>query len=668
MKLRWIYWLAIFLGAFLLFQIQPMIARMILPWFGGAAAVWITCMLFFQTALLLGYLYAHGLVLRAGPAVRSRVHLILLGASLFLLPVVPAAYWKPVGSEEPITRILLILAATAGLPYLLLASTSPLLQAEYARRFREDFPYRLFALSNLASLAGLLTYPTLVEPRLTTRAQALLWSSLYALYAMTCGAALLTRQRGEGKKEMEAVPNQEAPDWRTQALWIALPACASALLLAATQYLTENIAAVPLLWVVPLSAYLLSFILCFDRRSWYRPSIFLRLTILALLSMGWFVDRQNLRFAAPLEIGVLILGVFIVSMYCHGELVRRRPDPSHLTRFYLLMSAGGAMGGLLVGLLSPWLLPLPLDLPLVLLFTAILTVVVERGNTRLVVFVNAATVLAMGVIGVRFAQGLSTDNVALSRSFYGTLRVTREIIGLPAAKARSLEHGVIRHGTQLVEEKLTRTPTTYFAVGSGVERAIEKMRRPGERAGIIGLGVGTLAAYGAPGDTYRFYEINPQVVDLAVRRFSFLADSPARVEVVLGDGRLSLEREAPQNYDVFVVDAFSGDSIPAHLLTRESLRQYLRHLRPGGLIAIHISNKVLDLEPVIAALATDSGLAGCLSISADDPRLYRTGSTWALLSTDPKAVEGLGRPLRGDARVGVWTDDFYNVWSIIRWK
>jgi hypothetical protein len=661
---RRLFGVAIFLGAFLLFQVQPMIARYILPWFGGASAVWITCMLFFQAALVAGYLYAHGLAKGLSGSWRTRLHIVLLAASLAYLPVIPAANWKPVGNENPGLRILLLLTSTLGLPYLLLASTSPLLQFEYARRFREQFPYRFFALSNLASMLGLFLYPTVVEPLLTRRHQAMLWSALYVAYALAVIGALA--MRGSEGGEAAAPEPAPLPSPATQALWVLLPACASLVMLAGTQYLIENLAPMPLLWVLLLGVYLLSFILCFDRRAWYRRGVFVRLHLAAILALAWFIDNQWLRFKVAVSISIVTVAVFLVSMYCHGEVVRRRPDPSHLTRFYLLIAVGGALGGLWVGLVSPLVVTLPLDLPLALLATAVLTAALEFRETRWMRWIPIATVAAVAFIGLRYAQELWIDNLAVTRNFYGTLRVTREIVGQPAVKARLLMHGVVEHGMQIVEQPLRMTPTTYFGIRSGVHLAIARRRHPGARVGVIGLGVGTIAAYAQEGDVYRFYEINPQVLRLATRWFSFLTDTPVKPEVVLGDGRLSLEREDPQGYDVFAIDAFSGDAIPAHLLTREALEQYLRHVRPDGIIAFHISNKVLDLEPVVAAAAAEAGLAARTVVAGEDPRLYRLASTWVLLSRDPAQVDGLGRRARIDSSaIAAWTDEYSSIWRVM---
>ncbi|HET8547255.1 MAG TPA: fused MFS/spermidine synthase, partial [Bryobacteraceae bacterium] len=451
-----------------------------------------------------------------------------------------------------------------------------------------------------------------------------------------------------------------------------LPACASALLLAATGYLSENIAPVPLLWIVPLTAYLLSFILCFAPGGWYRTGLYLRLHVLALLGMAWLVDMHSLRFEVPVAAAMVAAGVFIASMFCHGEVVRRRPGAALLTRFYLCIAAGGALGGLLVGIVAPAALPLPIDFSLAIVACAVAAVALELPSARLMTRAALLGALAAVIIfAIRETASFGADNIALARNFYGTLRVTPEFTGFPAVKARVLEHGVIKHGLQIVEQGMQLRPTAYFGIGSGVQLAIDATRRPGQRVGIVGLGTGTIAVYGRAGDVYRFYELNPLVLDFARRYFSFLAESAARVEVVLGDARLSLEREPAQAYDVLVIDAFSSDSIPVHLLTREALQLYLRHLEPEGILALHISNKVLDLEPVIAAGASACGLDARKISTADDPRMYRLGADWVLLARDPVALRratagGAGRRLRKQAQIRLWSDDYSNIWQVIK--
>jgi SAM-dependent methyltransferase len=582
--------------------------------------------------------------------------------------VIPNDAWKPRGNEEPISRILLMLTATVGLPYTLLASTSPLLQAVYARRYGGEPPYAWFALSNLASMLALLTYPIVVEPWLAVRTQALLWSGLYVAWATAAAAAVWSSAPGMAAA---AAPAEHIPV-STQLWWLLLPACASSLLLAGTGYLSENVAPVPLLWIVPLSAYLLSFILCFARGDWYRPGLFLRLDIAALLSLAWLIDVQSLRFEVPIAASIVTGGVFLVSMFCHGEVVRRRPGPALLTRFYLLIAAGGALGGVLVGAIAPVALPVPIEFSLAIVICATAAVALELPYARLLTRAALLGALAATiVIAIRQASSYAAGNLAVARNFYGTLRVAPEFVGFPAAKARTLEHGVIKHGSQLIEDGMQLRPTAYFAIGSGVQLAIEATHRPGQRVGIVGLGTGTIAAYGRAGDVYRFYELNPLVLDFARKYFSFLADSPARVEVVLGDARLSLERETPQGYDVLAVDAFSSDSIPVHLLTREALQLYLRHLRQDGILALHISNKVLDLEPVIAAGAAAADLDGLRVTTTDEPRLYRLGADWILLARNPAVLQraitgGAGRRLRVRPDLRLWTDDYSNIWQVIK--
>ena len=627
-------------------------------------------MLFFQTALLAGYVYAHWLARRLPPAVLARVHLALLLVSLALLPVIPAEHWKPRGDEQPIVRILLLLGATVGLPYMLLASTSPLLQSVWARSRGGEIPYRWYALSNAGSLLGLLTYPVLIEPLFGTRNQAMLWSASYVVYAALIGWVFL-RSRSLQLMPQEPAGHEHVPV-RTQLTWVLLPAAASALLLTATAYITENIAPVPLVWVLPLSAYLLSFILCFGRAHWYRPALFMRFALAGLLGMAALVQIPSLSFKVRLAMSVVTAGVFLVSMYCHGEVVRRRPSGGALTRFYLSIAAGGALGGFLIGVAAPLELTLPMDFPLALLVCALALFLFEYRRGFAPLLLTGATLAVVLYVSTLHAGALAAGGYAFARSFYGTLRISEEYAGVePVVRARVLTHGVIHHGSQLLHPELRKQPTMYFGRGSGVHLAIEQTRRAGQRVGVIGLGTGSLAAWGREGDVYRFYEINPQVLRLATTVFSYLSDSPARVEVSLGDARLVLEREPPQNYDVFVLDAFSSDALPAHLLTREAIQVYLRHLAPGGVLAVHISNKVLDLEPVVAAAARAAGLTGRLVERGDDPRNFRLRAKWVLLSRDPGVFDrdhlsGAGTPLRTEPGISGWTDDYSNVWKIMR--
>jgi SAM-dependent methyltransferase len=660
----WLFSAAIFLGAFLLFQIQPLIARFILPWFGGGAGVWSASLMFFQAALLGGYLYAHRLR-------RREPHVLLLAVSLLLLPVIPAAHWKPVGGEEPISRILLVLATTVGLQYLLLASTSPLLQAVWRGWSGGEGRYHWYALSNAGSLLGLLTYPVLVEPYLGRRAQAWLWSAAYLLYAGLVAAIFLTRSGRWDSEETPSSPSRESTSRLT--VWMAAPAAASVLLLAATEHISEEIIPAPLIWVAPLSLYLLSFIVSFG--GWYRRWLFVPLAMLGLLGMAALLEWPSLAFDARAATAGVSLGVFLLGAYCHGEIFLRRPDPQHLTRFYLCVAAGGALGGILVTIVAPLTLPVAGDFAVALTLCAVLLVVLEfRRTAWWRVIPSAACLAAVAYAAVMYTGALAVDSVALVRNFYGALRVTEEPTPNPRLKALVLTHGIIEHGSQLMDPLLRRQPTMYYARGSGIQYAVEHTRHGSQRVGVIGLGTGTIAAFGRRGDVYRFYEIDPQVVQLATKVFSYLSDSEARVEIVLGDARLALEREPPQHYDLLVLDAFSSDVIPAHLLTREAMTVYLRHLRPGGMLALHTSNKVLRLVPVVGALAKNFGLAGFVIDSGVDPAVFRQHATWILLSRDPRAFLtsgpggffGKGVPPWTRPDVSAWTDDYSNIWRLMR--
>ena len=672
------YPITIFLSAFLLFQIQPIIAKMILPWFGGASSVWSTCMLFFQVVLLLGYLYAHWLNEHLSPRRQALVHGSILLLSLLVLPVAPEASWKGGAVDYPAWRILGLLAATVGLPYLLLSTTSPLLQAWYARTRAGGAPYRLFALSNLASLLGLLAYPFVVEPNLTVRLQGQAWSAAYAVFAILCG---LTAWRATRRAAPAARPAggadafiEEPPRWRVRWLWLGLTACASLLLLAITAYLTQDVAAVPFLWIVPLSVYLLSFIICFEApRLYFRP-LFLGALPVALGGLAYALSGEWEGFKVPSMVLLWAGGLFVFAMVCHGELVRRKPSPRYLTTFYVMVALGGALGGLFVGLAAPSLFPAYYELPIGLALAAAMAVVVLWP--RRAKWVRAALACGFcGYVGVLvWVTRWDFQNCRISvRNFYSQLRVREVDDDDGAGPRRKLLHGVINHGEQVLAEAYRHKPSTYFCPESGVGRVMQAgAADPPRRIGILGLGAGTLVAYGRRGDVFRIYEINPQVARLARSEFTYLRDTPARVETVLGDGRLSLEREPDQGFDVLVMDAFSGDSVPAHLLTLEAFRTYLRHLKPGGVLALNISNKYLNLRPVMARAASRFGkVAMCLEFSAGDEDLLCFGSSWALIM-DAGTREALAAKLASsyllppDPGFRPWTDDYSNILRILK--
>jgi SAM-dependent methyltransferase len=664
----------VFLSAFLLFLVQPILAKQILPWFGGAAIVWTTCMLFFQAILLAGYAYSHAVTTHLDSPRQNQVHLALLALSLALLPIIPAEHWKPLGDENPVARILLLLGATIGLPYFLLSTTSPLVQAWFAREFPGSSPYRLFALSNFASMLALLGYPFLFEPWLSSPDQSRGWSAAYALWVVVAGAlawrsrTLPPLARATPSAEQAAEPR---PGPARLALWLALATLGSVMLLGVSNHLTQNVSSIPLLWVIPLAIYLATFILCFEGTRWYRRDAFLGFLVWITCVMAWFLADKRLQFELAWQVGVFAAGLFITCMFCHGELARLRPGPRHLTLFYLMVSVGGVLGGLLVGVAAPLLLPGYFELEIALVAVATLAFLLNRDRPGPVIAMFAAVVaFTAGALWYRLDRQ-AEDVVHAERNFYGVLRV-KEVLakaGDPETRYRSLVHGGILHGEQWMSEKYRRAATTYYKTGSGVGRAILAHEGKPIKVGVIGLGTGTLAAYGDADDTYRFYDINPAVVRVAKEHFSYLRDSAAKIEIVLGDARLALEREAPQGFDVLAVDAFSGDSIPVHLITLEAVGAYLRHLKPGGVIAFHVSNRFLDLKPVLLAIAGRHGLE--YAYVHDKTEDGSTNSDWVLLTRHkpfilrPEIVEAT-EPVAPEPGWRLWTDDYNNLIQV--WK
>ena len=537
-----------------------------------------------------------------------------------MLPIYPSASWKPAGGSEPTLQILGLLAVSVGLPYFLLSTTGPLLQAWYARRFHGAMPYRLYALSNAGSMFALISYPVLFEPTFTTHQQSGMWSWSFGgvhrplrLYGVQVepvrGATSLKKPEVRTRRGGQVVV---PPTGKIYLMWLLLPAVASVLLLAITNHLSQNVAAIPFLWVLPLSIYLLSFILCFEGEGWYRRNPYLQLLAVALGSMAYAVS-VDMTSNVPIKVMIPLfaMGLFTCCMVCHGELARLKPDPKYLTHFYLMMSAGGALGGLLVGLLAPHFLNALYEMPVSLVVCAALVAYVLRQDVELKwvrrwpgVVVSAVLTLALaGYVGWQIKQMVSGSRV-LVRNFYGGLKVKDS--GDPGSleATRTLTHGTINHGEEYLNIARRDLPTTYYGPNTGVGLAIREKQQAGAvRIGVIGLGTGTTAAYGRLGDYIRYYEINPLVLELARKEFFFLADCKAKLDVAMGDARLSLEQELkdghPQNFDVLAVDAFSSDSIPVHLLTKEAMDLYFRHLRPDGILAVHISNRYLNLQPVL---------------------------------------------------------------------
>jgi hypothetical protein len=660
------YAATIFLSSFLLFLVQPIIARQILPWFGGSAAVWTTCLVFFQSVLLAGYGYADA-GMRLGGRRQAYLHVLLLAASLACLPILASSGWKPQGDEEPISRILLLLAATIGLPYFLLSTTTPLVQAWYWRRFRAAVPYRLFALSNFASLAALLGFPLVFEPAFDVTALGWAWSFAYAAFALLGGVLALASVNAESAQP--AMQGTAFPSLRAQLGWLGLAAMGSVMLLAVTNHITQNIASVPFLWVLPLALYLVSFILAFDHPRWYVRPLFVGLVGFAAPAMAWLVPSLHLSVAVP----VYLAGLFAACMFCHGELARARPDPAHLTRFYLMISLGGALGAVLVAIVAPLALPGYFELGIALVVLAALLLARLRGPMR---WLGGAIAVVTTVLVVQGAYDYSRGMRVMERDFYGVVRTADHD---EPVRYRAMYHGAIMHGGQLLDDAWRNMPADYFSPGSGYGTVFASLRemRPHRplSVGVVGLGAGVLAAWMKPGDRLVFYEISPRVVDIARREFTFLADTAARTEVVLGDGRLSLEREPPRGYDVIGVDAFSGDSIPMHLLTREAMAVYVKHLKADGVIVFQATNRYIDLLPVVKRLAAEFGFEAVnVSDNPDDdegPQYWYSPTDQVIVTRNqrllawPRLAQAAA-PIAERPDLPIYTDAHHNLLRILK--
>lgn len=677
--------ITIFLSAFLLFQVQPMIAKMILPWFGGTAAVWATCLLFFQAVLLAGYAYAHGLVRRLPPSRQWMLHAALLVAALFILPVTPDEAWKPVDPSAPAWRILAVLGATIGLPYFLLSTTGPLVQAWYVQKHPGGIPYRLFALSNLGSMLALLSYPPLIEPNLTLGRQSFVWSIGFGVFALLCAyTGWLSRAPAPAAaQEMaEPVETAPAPTRGLMALWVALAAAASMLLMTVTSHMSMDVAPIPFLWVLPLALYLLTFIIAFDADGWYRRPVFLGLLPVAFGIMCWLLmSDPTERPEMKAVIALFAIAFFLACMVCHGELARLKPHPAHLTVFYFMISLGGALGGVFVALIAPAAFNAYYEFPIAIVFCVLVvlaTLYVDKESVfrrELLGWPSIGVVtLASLITGVnaRIVRDMVTGNMVVVRNFYGEMSVRQYGDLYEWDSYRTLVHGAINHGEQYTHPARRREPAAYYCKDAGIALAVNA--RPigvPQKIAVIGLGTGTLAAYARPGDLYRFYEINPLVENIANDYFTYLKDTEAVTEIVLGDARLSLEREAPQGYDVIAVDAFSSDSIPVHLLTIEAMRLYKKHLKEDGILGVHISNRYVDLEPVVARAAAELGRRAWMITTQDNDDGSCYGTNWVLLTAREELLETdefrlNGREAVPPSNMRLWTDDYSNVFRVMQ--
>ncbi len=696
------YILSVFLSAFLLFQVQPMIARYILPWFGGTPAVWSTVQLFFQVFLTGGYAYASWLVGHIPAKKQGWIHLALLGASLIVIallgmswpsPVTPDVSWRPLTVDMPISDIFKLLLVGVGIPYFLLSTNSPLMQAWFHRALPGRSPYWLYALSNIGSLLGLLAYPFLIEPNLTVQIQGWAWSGGYALFALLAGYGAFRSIQGADDAQETPIAAKPArvgakPSIRRRVLWVLLSAIASTIFLATTNQITQEVAAIPFLWVLPLSIYLLSFILTYSNERWYHRKIFGALLLVASIGFLWALADAHAH--SILLIIIYCFMLFVGVMICNGETYRLRPAPPHLARFYLMTSVGGALGGVTVNLIAPllfkgyWELPISFGLTWALMLAIFMTRNTINRALRIHFIYNVlvgATVVLVGAFGVYTLVGGKGNGVVFEeRNFYGIIRVKEVSADDPEWHEYDLTNGIAIHGLQFTAPEKRDLPTTYYGEQSGVGLALlnHPKRGQGMKVGVLGLGIGTLAAYSQPGDRYRFYELNPLVADLANGKggyFSFLTTHSAQSTVILGDARISLERELAagqhQHFDVLVLDVFSSDSIPAHLVTKEAFAIYIAALAPDGILAAPISNYYLDLFPVFWQLAKHYKLhMAVIPTAGDGKRAFPTD--WLLLARNPALLEIPAIAQRAitmqnyTTKIPLWTDDFSNLFQILK--
>jgi len=679
---------AVFLGAFLLFLVQPIMGRFLLPWFGGGASVWTACMLFFQVALLAGYAYAHALTSHATTRKQAWIHLVLLAGSLVFLPIAPDAAWKPEPGQASAMRIALLLSLSIGPPFILLSATAPLIQKWFAQVFPDRSPYRLYALSNAGSVAALAVYPFLVEPLMTRQSQSSAWSVGMVVFALLCGgcamAIVTTRSHAapasgpSGTQSSTPGPDNSAA---SAPAWLALSACGSVLLLVTTSELSRDVAVMPYLWVAPLAIYLVTFIICFDRPERYSHAVYGNGFLLGLIAVCFATYfRNSLGFYTRFSIQSAAL--FLGCMVCHGKLANLKPTPSRLTAYYLCISTGGALGGILVSLAAPMLFDGYHEYALGLLCCAAICargagIKSKPGDTAAGRWLSRSCswAAAVGCAGFFLFDVWTVNRTALasSRNFFGSISVHELSAGDPERHARYLKHDNIIHGFQLLAPDCEGAPPGYYGPSGGGGLIVNEFRAGGpRRIGIVGLGVGTLATYGRPDDTFRIYEIDPAVIEAAQTSFTFLRDSKAAIETVEGDARLVLEQESAQAFDVLVLDAFTSDAVPVHLLTIEAMEIWRRHLAKNGVLAFHLSSQHLQLSSVVRAAAEELGMAHLRIRDQPPPNHWeRYTSEWMLVSEDAVLLDRIGaahpstRRGGSEKRIRPWTDDHASLLSVL---
>ncbi len=670
--LTFLYACVVFLSAFLLFLVQPMVAKQLLPVLGGSAAVWITCLVFFQAVLLLGYAYADFAVTRLRPRAQALMHVTLLAAALTTLGLrIRTSQWA--ATWHPMLTVFTLLSLIIGLPYLSLSTTTPLLQAWYTGSFRATWSFRMFSLSNAGALLALLLYPTVIEPYITLKTQTRGFSTGFFLFAVLCGGIAWSVRQTLPDRSPRVEPAETVTPQR-KALWLLLPGCSSLLLCAFTSHISQNVAAIPLLWILPLSAYLLSFIIAFHSQQAYPRWLMVRLAACTLGILGYLLHDVHGNLPVQISVPLYCLCLFVLCFFFHGELYRLRPATGSATGFYVLLSLGSALGALFVGVLAPNIFRANYELAIGLVLSAVLALAVMWNFGIIARIFWAALAVWLVWVGVAQARAWQQNTLAQLRSFYGTLRVTETHWPPLAGTTRTLYHGTIQHGVQFYANGMRTQPLSYYAPSSGLGLALRLCcRGRTKRVGIVGLGAGTIAAYGQPGDTFRFFEIDPLVERIARELFTYLRDTPARTDVVLGDARFSINRDNSGPYDVLALDAFSGDAVPIHLLTQQALALYRKHLAPDGILAFHISSQYLDLEPVLARAAQQAGMHAVTVHSAGDENQGIFNADWVLLTNDeaflsqPEVARAV-QPAQMRNNVNLWTDDYSSILPILKWQ
>jgi spermidine synthase len=673
--------LTIFTSAFLLFQIQPLITKFILPWFGGGTAVWAVSMLFFQSCLVAGYGYAHLSVRYLGLRRQTQLHIVFLLLAMIQIPISPSGLYEFDAAQNPTLQILSILIRTIGAPFLVLSATAPLIQAWASEIKATNNPYRLYALSNVAALAALLSYPFIIEPIFNRQLQAQAWSMTFLVFTALCVyCAFATASRSKTHTSAPSTRDDNRPrvpivSWL---LWLMLPATAVTLLLSVTNQLTRDLVSIPFLWVMPLSVYLLTFIIAFDNERWYRRRLFLPLFA---FSLAWIL---YLLLGEPLNVTwtiiVFMFTLFVLCMVCHGELYLLRPEANQLTGYYLVTAIGGALGSAFVSMFMPIFSDRYIELQIGVSMTIVLVafILIRDKNidlpTSVAAPVKAALIVSCLAIILLFAQSAQEDELNIvyqTRNFYGVLTVERQNAGT-SEEFLLLRNGNSYHGAQPTTALNRASPITYYSPGSGIDMAMNfSTDLPQKNIGMIGLGIGTAISYAGAQDTVKVYEINSAVVDIANRYFTYLSDAKAEVDIVLGDARKSLEKEPPQAFDILILDAFSSDAIPVHLLTQEAFELYLKHLKPNGIMAVLISSWHFDFQPLLSEIAISMGFESVV-VKNHAQSTQQWASRWMILTKNRQYMSQKfiqlekQKMLMNTGDVRLWTDDFSSPFQLLK--